>query len=176
MGRGQSRGYDWKESRQLMRGAMNAKATGFLVVFALIITVLMSPIFWILVGVVAAGWGITAYVDYCYKKVLPNKYFASEEFLEQKAKISEYVEDCNALNEHIAELKALQDSIQSSKKGTAVLKDSSNYNFRRESWKDDVAGSHVYQCAKSDCSKARNGVLRPQARGLPPLVLLGGID
>ena len=116
-----------------MRGVMNAKATGFLVIFALIVTVLMSPIFWILVGVVAAAWGVTAYVDYYYKKVWPNKYFTSEEFLEQKDEISEYGEDCNALNEHIAELKAFQDSVQSSNKGTAVLKDSSNYNYRRES-------------------------------------------
>lgn len=139
-----------------MQRAMNAKGTGFLVIFALIITVLMSPIFWILVGVVAAVWGIKAYADYYYKKIWPNIYFASEEFLEQKAKISEYVYDCNALNEHIGELKALQDSIQSSNKGSAVLKDSSNYNYRRESWKDDVAGNHVYQCSKTIVTNAKN--------------------
>ena len=97
----------------------DSKLIGLLVIFALISTVLMSPLFWSLVGAVLVAGAITKYIDYYNKNVWPNKYFTSEEFLEQKAKISEYVEDCNALNEHIGELKAL-DSIQSSNKGTAV--------------------------------------------------------
>ena len=104
---------------------MNAAGLGILVILALIITVLTSPIFWIFVGVVAIAIGATAYADYYYKTIWPNKYFASEEFLEQKLRISAYVEDCNALNDHIGELKALQDSVKSSNKGTAVLRDSS---------------------------------------------------
>ena len=62
---------------------MNAKQTGFLVIFALLVTVLMSPLFWSLVGAILVAGAITKYVDYYYKNVWPNKYFTSEEFLEQ---------------------------------------------------------------------------------------------
>lgn len=135
---------------------MPAAAIGFLFLIAIIITVLTSAIFWIIAGITAILLAAIWYADYYWKKVWPNKYFASEEFLEQKGRISDYVDDCNALNEHIRELKALQDSIQSSNKGAATLKDSSSYNYRRESWKDDIAGNHVYKCSRTIVTNAKN--------------------
>jgi hypothetical protein len=135
---------------------MNAQAIFFLIVIALIVTVLTSPVFWALVGVVLIGWAIMAYQTYYWNEIWPNKYFSSEEFLEQKNKITDYVDDCNSLNDHIGELKALQENIQTSNKGSAKLKDTSNFNYQRQSWNNQIAGSHVYDCSRTIVTNARN--------------------
>lgn len=127
-----------------------------LLLLSMLIALLSHPATWVAAGTAAICIGIIKYREYYWKNIWPDKYFSSEEFLEQKAKISSYVEDCNDLNKHISELKALQESVQSSNKGTATLKDSSIYNYRRESWKDDAAGNHVYQCSRTIVTNAKN--------------------
>ena len=66
---------------------MNAQAIFFLIVFAVIVTVITSPYFWALVGVALIGWAIMAYQNFYWNEIWPNEYFSSEEFLEQKNKI-----------------------------------------------------------------------------------------
>ena len=63
---------------------MNAAGIGFLFVLALLVTVVTSPIFWGLVGAVLVAGILIKFIDHYYKNIWPDKYFNSEEFLEQK--------------------------------------------------------------------------------------------
>lgn len=121
-----------------------------------IVAVLLRPEFWIAAGLILLaivsykGW------NYYWDVIWPDKYFSSEEFLAQKQKIADYVDECNELNEHIAELKSLQDEIQTSNRGVGTLRDTSAYNFQRRSWSERIKGRNIHDCSRSVVNNAQN--------------------
>lgn len=121
-----------------------------------IIAMLLRPEFWFAAGVVLLAFvGYKAWAYY-WDVIWPDKYFASEEFFTQRQKIEDYVDECNELNEHIAELKSLQDSIQTSNRGAGTLRDTSAYNFQRRSWSEKIKGRNVHDCSRSVVNNAQN--------------------
>ena len=143
------------------------EAVGILIIFGVIIGVLgavltafaalmTSPIFWILATFVAIIWiAISAY-NFYWNKVFPNKYFKSDEFLDQRKKIANYVDECNELNDHIGELKDFQKSIHSKQNGVGLLSDKSNYKFQRKEWNERFSGDQVHNCSKTVITNAQN--------------------
>jgi len=126
------------------------------IVLAAVIAVLQSPFFWItaiLVGLVFIAFKTK---EHYWNKIFPDRYFAGEEFLDLKARISEYVDECNQLNDHIGELKASQESIRSSSKDIGALRDTSQYNFARRAWDERLSGTQVHNCSKIIVSNAQN--------------------
>jgi len=132
------------------KGIEGIPPAGFLLLLALaavlyvvgqVAAILLMPEFWIFSGVIVAiflgfkAWG------YYWEVIWPKKYFASEEFLAQKQNIESYVDECNDLNDHIAELKSLQDEIYSSNRGRGTHTDTSAFNFQRRSWSEKNQGS-----------------------------------
>ena len=73
-----------------------------------------------------------------------------------KARICEYVAECNRLNDHIGELKASQESIRSDSRDIGVLRDTSRYNFARRSWDERLGGTRVHNCSRTIVSNAQN--------------------
>ena len=104
--------------------------------------------------------GLVAYLyrRHYYKVIWPKKYFASPEFLKEKAKISKYVAECNELNDHIIELKEFQESIQSENKYSDIgtLRDTSSFNMKRQAWAERLAGTKVHSCSKTIVTNAQN--------------------
>jgi hypothetical protein len=125
-------------------------------VFMAIIAVLSRPEFWFVAGIALLAFGGYGAWNYYWEVIWPDKYFASEEFLLQKRKIEEYVCECNELNDHIAELKSIQDEIQTNNRGVGTLNDVSAYSFQRRSWNDRIKGRNVHDCSRSVINNAQN--------------------
>ena len=82
-------------------------------------------------------------------------YYKSNNFLEIKERIKNYIDDCNKLNSHIEDLK--NSSIISDKKdyGSAVYKDSSKWNYKREHLKNQKYAPNIHNCSRTVCDNAR---------------------
>lgn len=83
-------------------------------------------------------------------------YFNSEKFKEVKDNIKEYIKNCNKLNHHIEELKCSYINIESYDYGESYLKDSSNYNFKREEWNKNAKNKRIHNCSATVCKNASN--------------------
>lgn len=100
------------------------------------------------VGVLLVVLLLIGYQIYAYS------YFRSADFLAIRNDIKEYTNDCNALNEHIEELKYMQSHAAAMDYGKAELSDTSRYNFKRSNWSKSVNTKHVHNCSASVCKKA----------------------
>ncbi|TDR31246.1 HNH endonuclease [Hydromonas duriensis] len=83
-------------------------------------------------------------------------YFRSEKFRSLKASISEHINDCNELNNHIEELKRSHEGVNSQDYGVANLKDNSKYNFKRQDWGKNDRNSQTHNCSASVCKNAHD--------------------
>ena len=97
--------------------------------------------------------GISAYVAFEFYVF---SYFRSESFGKLKNNISRHVKSCNELNHHIEELKSAYVNIRSYDYGKGVLRDTSQYNFKRSQWTSFVRNSRVHNCSSTVLSNARN--------------------
>lgn len=92
-----------------------------------------------------------SYHLYCYF------YFSSENFLKIKENIKNHTKNCNELNAHIEELKNSYIAIKSYDYGDGNIEDKSNYNFKRNKWKEIQKNNHrVYNCTATVCKNARD--------------------
>ena len=122
----------------------------------LLITVMMTPIFWFVVLAIMIIWISVYSYNYYWDEIFPERYFRCDEFLAQRNKITNYVGECNELNDHIRELKEFQTRIGSKQNGVGVLSDKSDFNFERKTWRERVSGDHVHDCSRTIVSSARN--------------------
>jgi hypothetical protein len=134
-------------------GLLLAAGAVLAAVSALIALIQIAEFRFVALAIVASigaykGW------EYYVKVYWPNKYFVSEEFFAQKKKITDYVHECNELNDHIAELRTLQEQIQTTNRGVGKLRDSSNFAYQRRG--NRIAGRHVHDCSRSVVSNAQN--------------------
>jgi hypothetical protein len=83
-------------------------------------------------------------------------YFRSRKFLELKEVLDEHVADCNALNEHIAELKTAYRDVGSQNYGSSQISDSSLFNFKREEWSKTVHSRWTFNCSATMVKSAHN--------------------
>lgn len=97
---------------------------------------------------------IELYRRYKFEK-LEAKYYISDEFLELKNSVKEYINNCNELNQHIIELKNTHIGIDKTDYGNANYYDSSNYNYARPEYKNHKYMNNVYNCSRTICDNAR---------------------
>lgn len=102
----------------------------------------------ILITAFALVGGFLSYLIYDFL------YFKSKEFKSIKSSIYEFINNCNELNHHIAELKGSHVSIKSYDYGTGSLKDESNYNFKRREWNKDIKNKYIHHCSSAVCKNA----------------------
>lgn len=76
-------------------------------------------------------------------------YFKGEKFLSIKRRIEKHANDCNALNEHIEELKSSYLDVTSIDFGAAHLSDASRYNMRRRKWAEETRSHRTHNCSSS---------------------------
>jgi len=90
------------------------------------------------------------YQIYCFA------YFNSKSFIKIKNNIKNYTKNCNELNHHIEELKNSYVDVKSYDYGGSNLKDGSNFNFKRKTWKDISKNHRVHNCSSSVCKNAND--------------------
>jgi Restriction endonuclease len=83
-------------------------------------------------------------------------YFRSQKFLEVKEALDGHVADCNALNEHIAELKTAYHDVGSQNYGTSEISDNSLFSFRRGEWSKTVHSRWTLNCSAAVAKNAHN--------------------
>jgi len=125
-------------------------------VLSAVIAAIQSPLFWAVAIPAFSVFIAFRAKEYFWNRIFPDRYFAGEEFLGLKARIYEYVAECNRLNDHIGELKASQESIRSDSRDIGVLRDTSRYNFARRSWDERLGGTRVHNCSRTIVSNAQN--------------------
>lgn len=98
----------------------------------------------------AALFFLAAYQIYAFV------YFGGKHFLNVKNNIAVYIENCNALNEHIEELKSTYSYVRSVNYGESLLQDNSRYNMKRKKWQEAEKSSWVHNCSASVVKNANN--------------------
>lgn len=83
-------------------------------------------------------------------------FYRGPRFKAIKADIQQYIDDCNALNEHVESLK--DSSLLTGRKqyGKAVFTDTSSWNYKRKGLADYVEGPNVCQCELNVVKAARS--------------------
>ena len=84
-----------------------------------------------------------------------SSYFNGETFLAIKSRIQVYIDDCNNLNKHIAELKQIRLGTDKLNSGKSTYSDKSNWKFKRPEWKKLQYGSNIHNCSRTVCDGAR---------------------
>lgn len=88
-------------------------------------------------------------------KIYEAVYYKSERFLDVKAQIQSYVDDCNALNEHIENLKDTYIGANQLDYGQAKYFDKSHWNYKRPELKRQRYEPNIYNCSRTVCDNAR---------------------
>lgn len=88
-------------------------------------------------------------------KIYQFTYFSGKKFALLKARISQYIYDCNGLNEHIEVLKNTYLGIDQLDYGVATYYDQSRWNYRRPEFKNHKYAPNIYNCSRTVCDNAR---------------------
>ncbi|WP_195948407.1 HNH endonuclease [Paraclostridium bifermentans] len=89
-------------------------------------------------------------------KVYEYVYYKGENFNKLKKDLNDYILNCNALNEHIEELKETYSDIKKINYGNAELSDSSRYNFKRTEQIKAKKSEFIHDCSASVCKNAEH--------------------
>lgn len=87
-------------------------------------------------------------------------YFHSAKFRRIRDRISTHVRDCNALNDHIDDLKRTRIGTDMSYRGHAERRDTSRWNYKRPQFRKDGNSPNVCNCSRSVVAGAGNNPLR----------------
>ncbi|MEJ6467235.1 HNH endonuclease signature motif containing protein [Fusobacterium ulcerans] len=124
-----------------------------LIIFLMLIVLILNLILeffknfgGILLGVSGICLGI--YIIY---QIYIALFLASKKFKKIKQSIEKNTNECNDLNEHIEKLKKTNLEFQSFDYGVGILKDNSNYNFKRSQW-EKIKKRDNYTCKKCGLS------------------------
>lgn len=90
-----------------------------------------------------------------YQKYL-SVYFDSEKFLKVKKELVKYIDDCNALNSHILELKSTYPDAGALNHGESALSDVSVYKYKRPKWDQTKNSRWVHNCSSTVAKNANN--------------------
>ena len=107
----------------------------------------LLPIVLIFAFIYAFGYGIW--------KLYESSYFKGKKFAAIKERIQSYIDDCNALNKHISELKDVRLGTDQLSSGRSEYRDASKWNFRRPELSGQRYGSNIYNCSRTVCDGAR---------------------
>lgn len=83
-------------------------------------------------------------------------YFSSPSFRNLKESIRENTDNCNALNQHIEDLKKSSLDFSRTNNGRANYIDNSAYNFRRPNLKESEKNENIIDCSLAVCKSADN--------------------
>lgn len=94
-------------------------------------------------------------------RVYESRWFASDDFADIKSKLASYVDDCNELNAHILDLE--DTPVPGGNQmgyGSAELRDSSIWNYRRPELGKDRESVFIHSCSRAVCSNVQHDPIR----------------
>lgn len=83
-------------------------------------------------------------------------YFKSDDFIAMKNSLALNAEKCNALNDHIEDLKLSYSGMESFDYGEGQLVDNSRYNMQRRQWANQTNNRRTHQCSAAVVKNANN--------------------
>ena len=86
-----------------------------------------------------------------YKEI----YFNSVSFKTIKNNIASYISDCNALNEHIEELRSSNIDMHKTDYGEATYSNISRYKYNKQRFSSAKYAPNIYDCSRQVCDNAR---------------------
>lgn len=87
-------------------------------------------------------------------KIYEYAYYKGENFNKLKKDLNDYILNCNALNEHIEELKETYSDAKKVNYGSAELNDTSRYNFKRTEQVKANKSEYIHECSATVCKNA----------------------
>lgn len=99
--------------------------------------------FFIVILILYVAWKLYEYL-----------YYKGEKFNQLKKDLSDYVSNCNEMNEHIEELKQTYSDIKKINYGNAQLNDTSRYNYKRSEQVKAKKSEFIYECSSTVCKNA----------------------
>lgn len=111
----------------------------------------------ILIGLAAYLWPLfaLAVIIVAAYKIYEVSYFNGDKFQAIKSRIQTHIQDCNALNQHIEELKDTALVVNRTDYGTAEYHDKSRWKVNRKALKDSRYAPYIYDCSRTVCDNAR---------------------
>ena len=88
-------------------------------------------------------------------KIYEHFYFKSKKFLNIKNSITNYIQECNDLNEHIEELKSTYLKLNKIDYGNAELQDTSVFKYKRKELEHFKQSKNTYNCSITVCRNAQ---------------------
>lgn len=98
--------------------------------------------------------GIVALALFIAWKIYEAKYFKGEEFTATKNRIQSYIDDSNALNVHIEELRNTALIVNTTTEGVAEYKDTSAWNMKRPELAKRRSEPNIHYCSRTVCDNA----------------------
>lgn len=113
---------------------------------AILIVVILLTYWYLLIPIVAVflAW-----------KIYEALYYNSKSFSSIRERIQAYINDCNALNRHIEELKKTPLGEAQRDYGNATYKDASKWKFKRPELNTVKYSPNIYNCSRTVCDNAR---------------------
>jgi hypothetical protein len=99
-------------------------------------------------------FGLSLFLIVVAYLIYEHLYFRSKKFIEAKNSIQKHTDDCNELNQHLAELKGSFLNIESYDYGTSNLQDASKFNYKRREWSKNLKNDHIHNCSATVCKNA----------------------
>lgn len=87
-------------------------------------------------------------------QIYAGAYFNGQQFNNTKESIKQHINNSNALNHHIQELKCSYINVKTYDYGSSNLRDNSRYNFKRREWHNELRNNQVYNCSLTICKNA----------------------
>lgn len=103
----------------------------------------------------AAPFLLIAAVLFFIYKIYEALYFRSKKFLKIRQEIQSYIDECNELNQHIENLKQSDLKYGTTDYGTAQVKDTSRYKYKRKELDKFSYARHVCNCSLTVCRSAQ---------------------
>lgn len=97
---------------------------------------------------------ITVLTLFVIWKIYEYTYYNGKKFNQLKKDLNSYALSCNALNDHIEELKETYSDIRKTNYGNAELNDASRYNFKRTEQLKAKKSEYIYECSATVCKNA----------------------
>lgn len=133
---------------------------GCLYFFLIMILASLVVVFFQTFGPLLLLLGLIAGAVFLLYKLYETIYFHSKEFVEIKTSIFDHINDCNALNEHIEELKLVDLGVDQTRYGMSDYHDSSRWNFSRPELKKIRRASNVCECTRNVCDNSRKNPMQ----------------
>lgn len=105
----------------------------------------------------SVGWPLFLFLAIVFAiwKIYELYYYKSSKFIEIKQRITTYIDDCNALNKHIEDLKYTDLISCRQDYGIASYRDSSKWNYERKHLKGQQYAPNIHNCSRTVCDNAR---------------------